>query len=69
MGSMILRKDNPEKAKLIDHMYELLENPDKELTEWEQGFIDSTKEQWSNRWWLSERQFEILDRIYAEKTS
>lgn len=67
--SPITRNAEPEKAKLIDHMFELLETPNKELTSWEEDFLASTKEQWELRWWLSDRQFEILERIYAEKTA
>ncbi len=38
------------------------------LSAWEQSFIESLREQWDRRRSLSERQVEILDRIYSEKT-
>jgi len=38
------------------------------LTKWEQDFVESLREQWDRRGSLSERQLEILERIYAEKT-
>jgi hypothetical protein len=38
------------------------------LTEWEEDFMDSITEQFETRRSLSERQEEILERIYAEKT-
>lgn len=53
---------------LTEHMLECLETPNKELTKWEEGFIDSIREQFAERGDLSDRQFEILDRIYSEKT-
>lgn len=45
------------------------EEPSKELTEWELGFMASVTDQFDRRGHLSERQEEILERIYAEKTS
>lgn len=39
-----------------------------ELTNWERTFLGSVSEQLSKGWTLSERQIEILDRLYAEKT-
>lgn len=38
------------------------------LTKWEQDFVDSITEQFAQRGSISERQQEILERIYAEKT-
>ena len=55
--------------KLIDAMFEALDSPSKELTKWEEGFLESLHEQWTTRKSLSDRQFEILDRIYSEKTN
>ena len=37
------------------------------LTKWEEGFIESISDQWGRSGFLSERQIEILERIYAEK--
>ena len=37
------------------------------LTKWEQGFIASLSDQWEQRHRLSDRQKEILERIYVEK--
>jgi len=58
-----------EKEKLITHMLELLENPHKELNPWELDFVESVREQFEIRKTLSERQFEILEHIYVEKTA
>jgi hypothetical protein len=58
-----------DKEKLITHMLESLETPSRELTPWEVDFIASLKEQFEIRGSLSERQSEILERIYVEKTA
>jgi len=49
-------------------MFSELENPKKELTSWEEGFISSIRDQFDRRGTLSERQAEILEKIYADKT-
>jgi len=38
------------------------------LTKWEQDFMESITEQFSIRNTVSDRQEEIIERIYAEKT-
>lgn len=65
---MFTRQQDLERSKLIDHMIIELENPYKVLTKWEEQFIESVTDQWRTKSWLSERQFEILEKIYAEKT-
>ena len=40
----------------------------RKLTKWEADFIDSIAEQFDARGSISDRQEEILERIYAEKT-
>jgi hypothetical protein len=59
----------PEKKKLAVHMLDELKWPYKPLTTWEQRFVDSCEEQWEQKAWFSEKQMEILERIYAEKTN
>lgn len=56
------------RASLIQHMLEALETPSKDLTKWEENFIGSIQEQFTARGTLSDRQVEILDRIYTEHT-
>ena len=58
-----------ERHDLILHMLTSLESPSRELTKWEEDFIASLSEQLQRRGDLSDRQIEILDRIYTEKTS
>jgi uncharacterized membrane-anchored protein len=38
------------------------------LTEWEEEFVTSVKEQLEKKGSLSEKQVEILERIYADRT-
>lgn len=39
-----------------------------ELSKWEEGFLESVADKLSKNWTLSERQIEILERLYADKT-
>lgn len=59
----------PEQKTLAEHMLKALESPLHALTKWEEDFIESVTEQLSERGHLSERQMEIVERIYAEKTA
>ena len=55
------------KNDAIEQMLEALETPNRELTKWEEDFIVSIRGQFKERKSLSERQLEILERIYVEK--
>jgi hypothetical protein len=57
-----------ERTTLITHMLSSLEAPYKELSKWEEDFLVSVTDQWETRQSLSDKQVEILERIYAEKT-
>lgn len=54
---------------MIEHMLSSLDSPNRELTKWEEEFLTSIEEQFKRRNNLSDRQFEVLERIYAEKTA
>lgn len=54
---------------LIKHMLTELETPYKTLTKWESDFVESVTDQYSHRGTLTHKQFEVLERIYAEKTA
>jgi hypothetical protein len=58
----------PETYALARHMLDKLGNPSKELTEWEENFITSITEFIDARGYLTPKQMETLERIYAEKT-
>lgn len=50
------------------YMYDYITSEGRNLTKWEEDFISSIGTQLENGRELSERQLEILERIYAEKT-
>jgi len=53
---------------IIDHYLSVINTEGRNLTPWEADFIESIEEQWKERGSLSERQEEILERIYSERT-
>lgn len=59
-------KQTPE---IIEHFLTELKNPFPSLTLWEENFIISITDQFNRKRTLSPKQFEILERIYAEKTA
>lgn len=59
----------PKTDEMIKHFLSSLEMPAKELTSWELSFLDSISNQYDERGSLSDKQFEVLERIYAEKTA
>lgn len=52
-------------AHFID---EVNDHATKPLSAWETSFMESITDQWDRTGSLSERQLEILEHIYAEKT-
>ncbi len=54
-------------ATIQDWIDKITENP-KGLTKWEENFIDDIADQFVMKKWISDRQEEILERIYVEKT-
>ncbi len=59
----------PNTKENIEYFIKELEAPVRELTDWEENFIESISDQFTRRSYLSDKQFEILERIYAEKTA
>lgn len=55
-----------ELQRFIDEIRE--HGADRGLTKWEADFVDSVATQLDARGALTERQVEILDKIYAERT-
>jgi len=55
-------------SSVISGWFEALETPSKELTKWEQSFIESVRDQFERTGRLSDPQLEVLEKIYAEKT-
>lgn len=54
--------------ELIRHMLVTLKKVGKGLTTWEDAFIDSIEKYFEKKGTLTEKQFDTLERIYAEKT-
>ena len=52
----------------IGEWIDLVNTEGRGLTSWELGFMESITDQHARTGSLSERQTEILERIYAEKT-
>lgn len=59
---------NQQKKEFIQHMLTSLEAPIRSLSKWEEDFIASITDQFNTRGTLSDRQVEILEKVYAEKT-
>lgn len=60
-----------ETTRQARYMFAMLPKDDREvgwdqLSEWEQGFLTSMREQFERKGRVSERQFEILERIYVK---
>ncbi len=53
---------------VIEYWLDKVSTEGKELTKWEEDFIESITEQFAKRGSLSDKQEEILERIYTEKT-
>jgi hypothetical protein len=57
------------KPDQIQYMLTALESPRKELSKWEEDFLDSVRDYFERRRVLTERQADMLERIYTEKTA
>ena len=56
------------KPEVIADWFEQIEQRGRGLSKWEEDFVESVSEQFARRGSLSDRQIEILERIYADKT-
>lgn len=54
--------------QVIKHYLDRIGEEMGSLTKWERDFVESLQEQFDERGRLSDRQAEILERIYADKT-
>lgn len=55
--------------EVIAHWIETVNEEGRNLTDWEVGFMESLTDQFERSGRISDRQEEILERIYAEKTA
>jgi hypothetical protein len=58
-----------ETKKKLQHWFDTLEEEGVNLSTWEMEFVASVKEQFERRGTLSDKQIDVLERIYADKTS
>jgi hypothetical protein len=65
----MMENKTPKTKELIAHMLNELDTPIKALSPWENQFIESLTDQVNRGATLSDKQFDILERIYAEKTA
>ena len=54
---------------VIQDWIDYVNNNGVNLSKWELDFMESITEFFQERSWISDKQEEILERIYAEKTS
>ena len=55
------------KSEIIADWLERCEGEARNLTDWERNFLESVQEQFDRSGHLSEKQIEILERIYCER--
>ena len=60
----MIPNDQPARGNMIRRMVEVLMNPSVELTSWESDFISSIADQFERKHTLSNKQCEILERLY-----
>ncbi len=68
-GRAMAEEKTEKTPAMIEHMFKELERPAKILEQWEQDFLYSVHDQFSRKRSLSDRQFEVLERIYARATA
>lgn len=54
--------------EVIENWINTVQEEGRNLSKWEQDFMESIQDQWERRKFITDRQEEILERIYSEKT-
>lgn len=54
--------------EVIEHWIQTINEEGRDLTKWEDDFMESVTEQFEERGTVSDKQEEIIERIYADKT-
>ncbi len=54
--------------KVIENWINTINEEGVNLSKWEISFMESVTDQFSRKNWVSEKQEEIIERIYSEKT-
>ena len=55
--------------EVIEHWINMINTEGRNLSKWERDFMDSITEQFEERGSISNKQEEIVERIYADRTS
>lgn len=55
-------------SKVIEQWINTINEEGINLSKWELDFMESITDQFSRKNWISDKQEEILERIYADKT-
>ena len=61
---MNIEQDPVKRSQRIRFMLDFAESHINKCTQWEQNFIESISDQFGNSGKLSDKQFEILDKIF-----
>lgn len=70
MDHYLKKLDQSDERQIVKEWLSALENPSVRLTEWELSFINSISLQFYEDYSpLSSKQLEVLENIYANKTS
>ena len=56
-----------EEDELLKHMIETINGEGEDLSDWEISFMESITDQWDRKGYLSDKQKEIVERIYQYK--
>lgn len=62
-------KSIEERRAFIGKMLNTCLDPNRTLTKWENIFLASVYTQWDRKGDLSDKQFDVLETIYSEKTA
>lgn len=62
-------KSIEERRAFIGKMLNTRLDPNRTLTKWENIFLASVYTQWDRKGDLSDKQFDVLETIYSEKTA
>ena len=64
-----MEKNNHRNHDEIEEMLTRCGDASSALTQWENNFIESINDDWTNRGWLSDAQYQKLEEIYMEKVA
>lgn len=54
-------------SKVIEEWIRTINEKGENLNKWEQDFVESITEQFEQKKWISDKQEDILERIYSDR--